>query len=93
MLCLRKVGAKRLPKRLLEKARIGHECNGQESSKLSGRAMNYGIGAVLYLFWDGFSVAGVTAETGSPDQTFHARPRGEVFHSRPRGEVFHGKGR
>ena len=55
--------------------------------------MNYGIGAVLYLFWDGFSVAGVTAETGSPDQTFHARPRGEVFHSRPRGEVFHGKGR
>lgn len=39
------------------------------------------------------STAAAVVETGSPDQTFHARPRGEVFHSRPRGEVFHGKDR
>ena len=41
----------------------------------------------------GYASGAVVAETGDPDQTFHARPRGEVFHGRPRGEVFHGKGR
>ena len=50
-------------------------------------------GSVNLLTTLGYGIAGAAPETGSPDQTFHARPRGEVFHSRPRGEVFHGKGR
>ena len=41
----------------------------------------------------GYSSATAAPETGDPDQTYHARPRGEVFHARPRGEVFHAKGR